>query len=274
MTMSGAAIVGMLLLTNVNNIRLSNKIDNLNAARQVVERIGKDVRMAKNIGDLFGNYDALYDYYTGSNLFPSPQDCLWGGGQSPTGGWPASPWPQYPYTLSPQCLIVQVPVFDSATGYPTRIQTGQGNPAATGPQDNVDTYVYMVLPDSDVPGTFKLQVAGFPGNNSSMQMLANPPSTLLKGIVGPFNTSVDARGSTNPNPAYPCVFQYLDKTDPNGSPLHTGPDAGAANANLTGVLFQVEIRADQNSGINTSTVGVKTEVYMRNNALSTIQASP
>ncbi|HEY9869444.1 MAG TPA: prepilin-type N-terminal cleavage/methylation domain-containing protein, partial [Candidatus Obscuribacterales bacterium] len=52
--LAAAGISGLMLLNNLSTHRLFNKVDNLNQARQVVERIGKDLRMARNVGDVYG----------------------------------------------------------------------------------------------------------------------------------------------------------------------------------------------------------------------------
>jgi prepilin-type N-terminal cleavage/methylation domain-containing protein len=271
MGISGAGIAGLLMLNGMTTNRLSNKVDSLNNARQVIERIGKDVRMARNIGDVFGNTIQTFDAFgnaipitMGSNEFPSDENPKL---YAVNGGWPWGFSENSPMTLSSNTLIVQVPVFD-ANGFPTGIAVGQGNPPTQSYQDNVDTYVYKISPDPDLEGTYKLEVAGFPGPGSNpafggMHIKSNPPLPILRGIVGPID----------PATGIPGPFQYVDRIQPTAIPKTTGANNGEANANLTGVVIAFELKTSTANAMAPATVGIKTEVYMRNNALSTVNAN-
>lgn len=269
---AAAGISGLMLLNNMSTHRLFNKVDNLNQARHVIERIGKDIRMARNVGDVYGITIQLdpgppqpVNGTQGTNRFPvqvgvGGNNPHYGGGQTPINGWPAAPWPARPYQLSPQTLIVQVPVFD-ANGFPTRVAAGTGNPAVGSDQDNVDTLVYQIIPDPDfVPGPdkpqeFLLQVAGFSGSPSALRVSSNPPQTILKGIIGP----------TDPVTGQPKVFQYLDRYDLTGAPKDTPNDDKIAN--VTGVIMNLVIKRYEEGVSAASAVGLKSEMYMRNNRL-------
>jgi type II secretory pathway pseudopilin PulG len=275
MSISGAGIAGLLMLNGMTTNRLSNKVDSINNARQVVERIGKDVRMARNIGDVFGDTFTSngFDITVGSNNFPSQNDPRL---FTANGGWPWGFSADNPMVLSSRTLIVQVPVFD-ASGFPTGIAKGAGNPATGSAQDNVDTYVYRVMPvtteevnaNPTLEGTYKLEVAGFPGPGSDpalggMSIKSNPPVPILYGIVGPIDPATNMPGP----------FQYIDRTQPTATPKTTGDGGGSANANLTGVVVALELKTATANAMAPSTIGIKTEVYMRNNALSTVNADP
>jgi prepilin-type N-terminal cleavage/methylation domain-containing protein len=261
MSIAGAGIAGLLMLNGMTTNRLSNKVESLNSSRLVIERIGKDVRMARNIGDVFGtlNTDVVPNITEGSDYFPSPQNPQV---FTAVGGWPWGYSAMTPMKLSSNTLIVQVPVFD-ANGFPTGIGKGVGTPPTQSPQDNVDTYVYRVVTDTDEPGTWKLEVAGFAGPGSSMQLKANPPTTILRGIVGPID----------PNTGIPGPFNYISR-DKEGDAYPSPVGFGGLNANLTGVSLSFEMKATSATAIAPSTVAIKSEVYMRNNALSTVNASP
>src|SRR3990167_2663762 len=90
---AAAGISGALLLNNITSVREFNKVDNLNAARHAIERMGKDIRAARNVGDVYGNLILLYSVppevwgTEGSNQFPSAMDPYYGSGQTPAGGW-------------------------------------------------------------------------------------------------------------------------------------------------------------------------------------------
>jgi len=267
---AAAGIVGLVMLNNISSHRLFNKVDNLNQARQIVERIGKDIRMARNVGDVYGATIVLspgppqVDGTEGTNSFPlmAPlgKNPFYGAGQTPAGGWPLAPWPIRPYQLSPRTLLVQIPVFD-ANGFPTRVAAGNGNPPVASDQDNVDTLVYQVIPDPafvsapDKPQEYLLQVAGFPGNPSSLKIASNPPQTILKGIIGPID----------PASGQPKIFQYLNRYDNTGTPQDTW--VGNDIANVTGVVMNMEIKRYDEGVSGASTVGLKSEMYMRNNRL-------
>lgn len=50
MAVVAAGICSLLYLVNSVNFRVTNKTDNLNTARNAIERIAKNVRMGRNIG--------------------------------------------------------------------------------------------------------------------------------------------------------------------------------------------------------------------------------
>jgi len=267
---AAAGISGLVMLNGISSHRLFNKVDNLNQARQVVERLGKDIRMARNVGDVYGQTIVLslgppeIDGTSGTNQFPlqAPvgNNPFYGAGQAPASGWPVAPWPLQPYQLSPRTLIVQIPVFD-ANGFPTRVPAGTGNPPLGSNQDNVDTLVYQIIPDPDFvpapgkPQEYLLQVAGFPGNPSNLKIASNPPQTILKGIIGPID----------PVSKQPKVFQYLNRYDLTGTPQDTW--VGNEIANVTGIVMNIEIKRYSEGVAGASTVGLKSEMYMRNNRL-------
>ncbi len=277
----GAGIAGLVMLNGMTEIRMANKVDNLNASRTAIERIARDVRMARNLGDVYGNPYLLQSTplplwgFSGSNKFPATNNPVYPAGPIPAAfrGYPQLPWPTAPnpgYTLSNQCLIVQIPVFDD-DGFPVGLANGFGNPALPANEDDVDTLVYMVVRDpssSDSSPTFMLQVAGFPGVHSTLDVSSDPPQTLLKGIVGPTRNSQPV-SDTNP----PVVFQFIDKTG-DGTPRDEGSEQnGLTNANLTGVSVQFEVLNNSNGSNAPTVVGIKSEVYARNNNVQTVTAT-
>jgi type II secretory pathway pseudopilin PulG len=267
---AAAGISGLVMLNNISTHRLFNKVDNLNQARQVVERIGKDIRMARNVGDVYGTTVQLspgppaVNGTEGTNQFPLPapvgNNPFYSGGQTPASGWPIAPWPPRPYQLSPRTLLVQIPIFD-ANGFPTLVAAGTGNPPVAADVDNVDTLVYQIIPDPnfvaapDKPQEYLLQVAGFPGNPSALKIASNPPQTILKGIIGPID----------PVSGQPKIFQYLNRYDSTGTPQDTW--SGNDIANVTGVVMNIEIKRYHEGVTAASTIGLKSEMYMRNNRL-------
>lgn len=273
--------------------RFGNKMDAINAERIAIERIGRDIREARSLGDVYGTMKSFptggnpptVNIIEGASWFPSNRDPLYGGGASPPKGWPDStgwsadggiPAPGR-YSLSNTCLIAQVPIFD-AQGFPTMIPKdtfGPGQPATA--QANVETHIYRIVPrDQDVfPGEMQLEycvipgmtVPGYDADNRQMG-----PQVIMTGIIGPR----DAAGNLR-------VFQYIDRTS-NGVAENTISDP-ARVANYTGVIVNLEVLKHTNGAISSanssrfkttkhdSIIGFKTEVFLRNNALATETAA-
>lgn len=268
MTFASTAIFSLLISTADMSQKVSNKMDSVNACRNVMERLSKDVRMGRALGDVYGsNVELWTDTVTGqpvlgfqgSDAFPANRNPCYGSGQTPIGGWP---WTGPPYQLNNTTMIVQTPIF-GASGYPTSVPSGSGNPALPSAQDNVETHIYKVIPDPDQlrnPGQFILQmskIAGFPTAGYNPAVISSAPQTILTGIVGP----MDSQGQ-------PKIFQYLDKTDASGTPQDTFADPGTV-ANCTGVIVNLEVMKQLEGARRPAALGLKTEVFLRNNALST-----
>jgi type II secretory pathway pseudopilin PulG len=276
------AMFAVLWLNTTIQNKANNSLDAANAARTAIERIGRDVRGGRSLGDVFGDLvpDGMGGQVVqGSATFPSSLDPIYGNSQAPAGGaWPAA-WGSPPYTCSNTCLIVQVPVFDS-NKWPTEIIVGQGNPAVLpvqGSQANVETHIYQIVADPDPvnhPNEFQLQYFCAPGFQSlgSGYVPASHtfgPEVLVTGIIGP-----QATGS----PSTPVlgnlkVFQYLakkgsqDDTTPTGQPQDSINSATLAN--FTGVIINLELKKHQASTRQPITLAFKQEVFVRNNALAT-----
>jgi hypothetical protein len=288
MTMVSSAFLTAAMTMFKTDSKISTMTDTTDAARLIKDRIGKDMREGRTLGDVFGNN--ITDESTtpatvmvqGSDQFPCNRNPVYGAGQQPPAGWPTD-WPQPPYNLSNQCLVVQVPIGDNhndvdgrhgwdmtKVGWPTMIAQGVGSPATSSNQDNVETHVYMVRPDPSNPGEFIMQYSSFPGMaKDGYDPVAHSISaqTVLTGIVGPLDESGN-----------PKVFQFVDRTDPNGTPRDTilpqTSPSGAFIANYTGVAVNLEICkhstvSKENKNVSLPPVAFKTEVYLRNNAMAT-----
>lgn len=282
LSLVAAGSLGMLVAQNKISQRFGNKMDAINAERVALDRISRDVREARSIGDVYGepmNYTTstgqTYTIIKGADYFPSGQDPLYAA-TAPPNGWPADsnwmpdagvPAPGR-WRLNGQTLIVQVPIFDNL-GFPTGIAKdayGPGIPLTS--CANVETHVYRIVPSNQDtnPGEFQMEYLRLPGADVPPNYAAaanhRGPQVILKGIVGP----------RNPQGAL-AIFQYLDRTG-NGKPVNNIPDP-ALIANYTGVVVNVEIdkhdraTARQHNAI----LGFKTEVFLRNNALATETAT-
>lgn len=275
------AFMSILLINYKTNAKVTNVSETANALRTIKERLGKDVREGRSLGDVYG--DPATDpssgltYNTGSATFPSANDPVYGG-NVPAGG---------PYTLSPTTLVVQIPITDlhndaggahkinaNNLGWPTQVNVGGSI------KDNVETHVYQIVPDPQNANEWLMQFSSFPGaavmdNNPPAPQQAysyDPavhrigPCTILKGIVGPLDSN------NNPH-----VFQYLNRTAPNAKP--TDAPTGQFVAEYTGVVVNLEVRQHQESSksrtdISLQPVGMKTEVFLRNNTLATSTGIP
>lgn len=281
----GLAFMSVLLMNMKTSAKVNNMTDTINAVRTIKERIGKDVREGRTLGDVFGDNftdpSSGIEYTIGSASFPCNRNPVYGTGAPTPAGWSAPP-----YTLSNTCLIVQIPVLDNhndsgtthalnagAVGWPTLIPQGAGNPAAPCNQDNVETHVYRVLADPDNTGEYILQLASYGGRAVTGYLPAahtsTAPQTILKGIIGPMDTVT----------GLPKVFQFVNKTDLTGTPRDSILPDGAHSPEYTGVVVNLEVRRHQFTSttrrdISITPVGLKLEVFLRNNALATTAGQP
>lgn len=273
MNIIATGIISMLLDMGTLSQKTTNKIDSINSARNALERISSDVRQGRSLGDVFGNQVTLQaatgttpaiQGVVGTDRFPSTLNPVYGAGEIPPGGWP---WTGPPYALSGETLIVQVPIFD-AGGFPTAIPAGAGSPAAATVQENVETHIYRIVPDPDQvthPGEFVMQLSRIAGRAAADYVptdINSRPQTIVSGIVGPFGND----GALN-------VFQYLDKTEAAGTPRDTAVDPSRV-ANLTGVIVNLEVRRNDASARQAQALALKSEIFLRNNAMATTVGQP
>lgn len=293
MSFVASGILGLTYLNWKTNQRIENKTDGATAARQAIDRIAYEIRQARSVGDYYGvvmppTMRVVDDLGTNdvttdisvvhqSNLpsgeveagtatlaspqFPAPGNPQYDNSSATITGWLDGQ--SAPYTLGNDCLILQEPIF-TTTGFP-RAYNVAGGPQ---PIECLDTWVYKVVRDTrpDHPNEYILQCAGFPGPNSTMPAnLRRRPQTILTGITGPMG----------PN-GTPRVFQFLESS--NQAPIDTVPWANVHD--ISGVLVHLEIRRQQASNTATQVggqqayVAFKQEIYLRNNSLTTVSATP
>jgi hypothetical protein len=290
MSVVAVAMMSIVLVNYRTNAKVMAIQDNVDAVRSIKERIATDVREGRALGDVFGTQitnnatNPPLKYTAGSDHFPeATRNPIYGGTVPyvPT-GWPTPPW-----TLNNTCLVVQIPVLDNhndnagnghvtdgaKVGWPTMIPQGwSGNgPPAPCNQDNVETHVYMIIPDPNTPGEYQMQVATYggmavPGYLPGVH--TKGPQTLLKGIIGP----LDANGN-------PKVFQFISRISPTGTPDDSIQPDGSHSPEYTGVVVNLEVKRHQfqnanRNGISQTPIGMKLEVFMRNNALATSTGQP
>jgi type II secretory pathway pseudopilin PulG len=289
MSVVAAAMMSIVLVNYRTNAKVMAIQDNVDAVRSIKERIASDVREGRALGDVFGTEvtnnttNPPLKYTIGSDRFPEAARNPIYGGTLPyiPQGWPAPPW-----RLSNTCLIVQIPVLDNhnddpgghklnpaAVGWPTMIPQGWtgGGPPAPVNQDNVETHVYMVIRDPLVPGEFQMQMASYGGMavpGYSPAVHTRGPQTLLKGIIGPLDAASN-----------PKVFQFINRISQTGSPDDSIQPNGSHSPEYTGVVVNLEVKRHQmqnavRRGISQTPIGMKIEVFMRNNALATSTGQP
>jgi type II secretory pathway pseudopilin PulG len=283
------AMMSVLLMNYKTSAKVQSIQDNVSAVRAIKERIGTDVREGRSLGDVFGTLKVNtsvwppLSYTVGSDRFPeATRNPIYGSTLPYTpADWPASPW-----RLSNTCLIVQIPVLDNHNdnggvhrldptkgGWPTMIPSGWtgGGPPANGNQDNVETHVYMVVPDPENPGEWLMQLATYggmavPGYNPAAH--TRGPQTILKGIIGPLDNSGN-----------PKVFQFINRLSTNGMPDDRIEPDGSHSPEYTGVVVNLEVKRHQmmnakRKDISQTPIGMKLEVFLRNNALATSVGQP
>jgi hypothetical protein len=302
MTFVLSAILALAVVNTREQSAYFNRSDTITAAKTVLDRIGKTVRSARSVGDVYGvvpvptapvtslasiaggavvninlvdgSQIPLAQLESGtammtSSSFPSLGDPYYGTGGSCTLNAPAE-WSSPPWTLSSTTLIVQVPVFD-ANGFPFAFVNP--NPGAQNPGnlEAMDTFVYNVTADSTRTGMYKMQVACFPASPRPAGVPApgsQTPSTILTGIVGPR----DADGNL-------CIFQYVDSATNSAASSVVGGNLILANngianlLNVQGVVTTLEIKK-QDEGRKAAVVALRTETYMRNNKMTTLIGVP
>lgn len=277
----GVAIAGLtetLWFNALWSYRLGNKLDNIYAARQFLNRVSKDLRMASNVGDEMVVSD---QFPTSTEGLPSDNYYNY-----------ATTWSGAPFKLSNQQLIIQIPVFDSS-GFPSMVWTQGGtiiSPAPTGPlpapggpqpTPNVDTVCYQVVadPDPHAPGPFMLQMAVFPAVPpppyvQSTRPAIVTPQTILRGVTGP--------GPLDPTTGLPNVFEYIDQAKMTTA-LSSGPQPPAASSytvdtpvaaeivQISAVRINLEIRHETFGTTNASggqqqaaMMGFQSTVFLRN----------
>jgi hypothetical protein len=291
MSIVALSMMSVLLINYRTNAKVASIQDNVDAVRQIKERIATDVRKGRALGDVFGQTQintavtpALV-YTVGSDRFPEASRNPIYGATVPIN--PAS-WPSAPWKLSNTCLIVQVPVLDNHNddagththqtnpnkiGWPTMIPAGwKGNgPPATINQDNVETHVYMIVPDPDNAGEYQMQLAefaGMPMPGYDPQTHTRGPQTILKGITGPLNAA-----------GQPQIFQFISRISQNGVPDNSILPDGSHSPEYTGVVVNLQVKRHQTMNavrgdISQTPIGMKLEVFMRNNALATSVGQP
>jgi len=277
-----AAAFGIIVSTMGQGRTLEQKCDGINAVRNALDKVGRQVRMGRNIGDCFGDVNPLSGVVTGTPSFPGSNDAIYGNGApDPPGGWPVwadgsspdsftmAPFPGDGVTHGNNCLILQVPVFDN-NGFPIGIPPGFKSPGSTvntNPTTTatvVQTYIYRVVADPANPGEYILQVATIPGYG---QPAAGPPTTLAKAIVGPIN----------PSTGQVRTFQYIDRINPINPPVDGIPPGGTPpSANFSGIIVNFEINSHQASvnQVDSKPLALKSEVYLRNNSMASSQGLP
>lgn len=280
MAIASTAVFGLLVTTMQASKKLNNKSDAILQVQAGLDKIGRDVRMGRTMGDLYGTYDTPT---ASTNVFPSRQNPQYGSlgrGLAPPNGWQATTMGNTPFTLGPQCLIIQTPIFgNQASGnynFPLMVAKDAGAPnVPPANADNVETHIYSLRPDQDAsrPNEFVLWYMRVPGFNGFYNA-RNPteaaqigPIALISGIVGPLP----------PNGTVPQIFSYINRTNSTGDPESTFSDPSQF-MQYSGVCVNLEVRKHNDSALDPQSGGtrfkqqgvmmLKSEFYLRNNTVA------
>lgn len=281
MGIASSAVFGLLVTTMQASKKLNNKCDAIQQTQQALDKIGRDIRMGRTLGDLYGTFDTPT---ASTNQFPSrcnPWYGSQGAQQSPPNGWGALGSP--PFQLDSQTLIVQTPIFgNQASGnynFPLVVLAGAGRAAPACPpqnSDNVETHIYRLLPDTDQashPNEFCLWYCRVPGfaNQYNARNAGEPPQVgplvLVSGIVGPLP----------PNGTTPQIFRYINRNNAAGDP-EIGFADPAQFMQYSGVAVNMEVRKHNDTSMDPQSGGtrfkqqgvmmLKSEFYLRNNTVA------
>lgn len=277
MAFVGTAIFGLFTADAGLSRKLANKLDAIDSIRTGIDNISRDVRQARTFGDIYGNTSGQRITTAGgvasANKFPCSTDPLWGNQPAPT-GW-TGPWP---ITMNATNMIVQIPVFD-ANGFPLALNTAWYPNTWTASQDDLETHVYQIIADPDGvnhPNEFILQEWKFPGVSAAnvaagakVVPAAIGPIVLVKGIIGPTTMAGNLQ-----------IFQLIDSTNPNNPPVDPASINPTNLANYGGLVVNMEVKkfGNTNTAVAQSSniyevVPIKTEVFLRNNILSTTSSN-
>jgi hypothetical protein len=236
-----AAIGSLAVISTSESTKLQSKVTGIDQARLALDRMGRLIRMARNIGDVQGGVipasdptinvpvGAVLNFEAGINdtvpvaqvkdgtacnmsaSFPSIGDPYYGpsGTLKNTTQWP---WGGAPYTLSNDTLVVQVPTFDNS-GYPNKALK---NDLTVPNLQALDTYVYRVVPDPQHTAQikarapeltaqfYKLEVACFPAEASQTNIPANWQPGVPNTVLKGIVGPLDANGRV-------VAFQYVNQ---------------------------------------------------------------
>ena len=253
LAITGIAIAGLTELSFLSADwinKFSNKVDVSVAAKLALEKIGLDLRGARNLGDCYETQTTLRPA-----VFPSSNNPLYKTGL-PSGGLPS-------YSLSGSTLIVQIPILDKY-GWPTLL------PVSVDPKHgpNVDTIVYDVEidPDSEATGTQKYQLrrSVYAGKHDTevtdditKGSTVCPGITILKGIIGPLDKSTGK----------PLIFQVIDQSNPGASAGSLSNVYASSLPLAGGVAVNVEVMRSQGTSKDIALSSFRSEIFFRNRSM-------
>jgi type II secretory pathway pseudopilin PulG len=301
-----AGVMGLAYLNSSSNIRVMNKCDSVNAARNAIDQIGKSLRSARCVGSMWGSvqpiqvpqvdWDQLtsgtstnisainFNVYpsqgnsTGYTDFPAPGDPYYGatpiaGNGQPPGGWSSDPgWAPDSGLTDPgtrwRCSQTCLIVQ-----VPVFDQNGipLGIPWPTvNPMQNIpvmDTVVYRVMPDTASDAQ--------PGTFMMQKCVFPAPNAPRPaGYIANSAPQTVLRGIIGPydpdQPGSLRVFQYLSNVDPTAVCFQPTTAQGPTNiASIGGVSVNLEVLRQDAGTINQAALQFKSDIYMRNNVAFT-----
>lgn len=299
MSFVALGLIGLMSINTFESSRTFNRADNLNGTRAALDKMGRLIRMSRNLGDIQGTVMVATDPYanfppgpsgdrfqiqnnnvdptqvgagTACNTccyFPSTADTYYNSTSgSMTNTITSWPWnttnnvndnSACPYYEISQDTLVIQVQTFDPNGFPRMVSGVNRLPA-------LDTYVYKIVPDASRPGPpqyFQLQMAVFPAPAGLTNM---PPGitpglaeTVVSGIVGP----LDLNGR-------PAIFQYLNQSS---NSITTNFIPGSVNEQdlvlFKGIVVNLETMTVDAAG-KAMVNAVRSEFYLRNNSSATI----
>jgi type II secretory pathway pseudopilin PulG len=272
MAVIGTVMMQYFATVSMQSLKLESRVDNLTAAKMVLDKLARQVRQARNIGDVYGETqlaaNPTADVTPGASTnpsgtlsattpdsqiesgsatlmaayFPSGTDPFYGASgianSQVTQNFPGSPWPAAPYYLSGSCLIVQVPCFDQY-GFPQAV-----NATTMQNVEALDTYVYMIVPDTSATARMRTALGAQAANTTlyALQVAIFPAPPYItnvptnRGTGAPQTLLTNIVGPyTKVSPESICVFQYVNNQQITGG-LAQNSITNDFQSNPTGVL--------------------------------------
>ena len=302
MSFVAISLIGLMSINTFESTRGFNRADNLNGVRAGMDKMGRLIRMARNLGDVQGTVMVASDPYSNfppgpsgdrfqvqnnhvsmaqvqagsacnsSCVFPSSADTYYNQANGtmyatiPTWPWSASTnvndGSNCPAYELSQDTLILQVQTFDQNGFPQMVTGVNHLPA-------LDTYVYKVVPDTSRPGPpkyFQLQVSVFPApaglTNMPPAITPGQTQTVLSGIVGP----LDANGN-------PAIFQYMNQST---NTITTNFTPGSINEQdlvlYKGIIVNLEVVTIDAAG-KAMVSPVRSEFYLRNNSSATIMGT-
>lgn len=302
MSFVAMGLVGLISINTVEATRSFNRADSLNGARTALDKMGRLIRMARNLGDVQGTVMVATDPYSAfppgnsgdrfqvqnnnvslaqvqagtacntSCVFPSSADSYY----NATNGTMLNTINSWPWLNSsnindgtpapPYQLSQDTLVLQvqtfDADGFPRMVNL----PGVSTRLPALDTYVYKLVKDTTrqgPPDYYQLQLAVFPAPTG----LTNMAPGIAPGATQTIMTGIVGPLDSNGNPT---IFQYVNQSS---NTVTTNFVPGSVSEQdlvlFKGVVVNIEMMTVDSVGKSVVN-SVRSEFYLRNNSSATI----